>query len=123
MNTELMNLAKNIRRLRNSIEYSQEDLAFESGLNRTYICDVERAARNLSFGSLLKIARGLGTTLSELTRSVDIRVQSQSDGNAPVLSAPASNLIAPTTVPSNRFTDNASASSQPRSASAPQRAE
>ena len=78
MKTELVNLAKNVRRLRKSIHLSQEDLAFESGLNRTYICDIERAARNLSFGSLLKVARGLRTTVSELTHAVDTAVQASS---------------------------------------------
>jgi transcriptional regulator with XRE-family HTH domain len=90
MKTELINLAKNVRRLRHSIDYSQEDLAFESGLNRTYICDIERAARNLSFGSLLKVARGLRTTLSELTHDVDTAVQAPSEGSCASSAQPKS---------------------------------
>jgi hypothetical protein len=39
-------------------------------LHRTYISDVERGCRNLGFHSLMAIARGLGVTLSELTRDV-----------------------------------------------------
>jgi transcriptional regulator with XRE-family HTH domain len=91
MKTELMNLAKNVRRLRLGIHYSQEALAFESGLNRTYICDIERATRNLSFGSLLKVARGLRTTVSELTQDVDTAAQPPSEGSGNSSLAAASN--------------------------------
>ena len=71
MNTELAILGKNVRRFRQNREISQEALANECGLHRTYVSDVERGARNVSFYSLLKLARGLGTTISELTRNVE----------------------------------------------------
>lgn len=51
---------------------SQEELAFRCELHRTYLSDVERGARNLSFNSILAIARGLGLTVSELTCNVEI---------------------------------------------------
>jgi len=70
MNNELVALGQEIRRLRQNHKMSQEELAFRSGLHRTYLSDVERGARNLTFASLLAIARGLGLTMSELTRSV-----------------------------------------------------
>ncbi len=70
MNTELQTLGVNIRRLRRNLQLSQEDLAERCGLHRTYLSDLERGSRNLSFLSLLAMARGLGLTVSELTRGI-----------------------------------------------------
>jgi transcriptional regulator with XRE-family HTH domain len=69
---ELKALGQNIRTLRRSLKLSQEAFAETCDLHRTYVCDIERGARNVSFCSLLKIAHGLGTTISEITRNVDI---------------------------------------------------
>ena len=71
MNPELLALGENIRRLRRSLKISQEKLAGKCELHRTYLSDVERGNRNLSFLSLLAVARGLGLTISELTRNVE----------------------------------------------------
>jgi len=46
----------NIRRLRKEKGWSQEDLAFETGLHRTYISGVERGVRNPTVVILDKIA-------------------------------------------------------------------
>ena len=53
-------LAKNMRRLRASRGLSQEALAHESGLNRTYLSGVERSERNVSIDNIARIASGLG---------------------------------------------------------------
>ena len=50
---------------------SQEELAERSDLHRTYLSDVERGSRNPSFLTLLAIARGLGLTVSEMTRDIN----------------------------------------------------
>ena len=71
MNTELLALGGNIRRLRQKLTISQEELAQRCALHRTYMSDVERVNRNLSFLSLLAVARGLGVTIAELTRNVE----------------------------------------------------
>ena len=71
MNPELLALGENIRRLRRSLKISQEELAEKCGLHRTYLSDLERGNRNLSFLSLLAVARGLGLTISELTRNIE----------------------------------------------------
>jgi transcriptional regulator with XRE-family HTH domain len=71
MEKPLLILGANIRRVRQSHKLSQEAMADVCGLHRTYICDIERGARNVTVGSLLKIARGLGTTISELTRDLE----------------------------------------------------
>ena len=69
-NNEFVALGQNIRKARRALNISQEELAHRSGLHRTYLSDVERGARNPSFASLLAVARGLGSTVSELTRDI-----------------------------------------------------
>lgn len=54
-------LARNMIRLRQERKWSQEHLAFEAGLHRTFIAHVERHARNISIDNLEKIASALGT--------------------------------------------------------------
>jgi len=52
-------LAKNMRQLRAMRGLSQEALAHESGINRSYISGVERSERNISIDNIARIARGL----------------------------------------------------------------
>ncbi len=52
-------LAKNVRRIRNSIGLNQEQLGEESGLHRTYIGSIERAERNVSIDNIEKIDHAL----------------------------------------------------------------
>lgn len=53
-------LARNIRLLRAQKSMSQETLAFESGLNRTYVSDIERGVRNVSIDNISRLAKALG---------------------------------------------------------------
>jgi transcriptional regulator with XRE-family HTH domain len=52
-------LAKNMRRLRAARGLTQEALAHECGINRTYLSAVERAERNISIDNVARIATGL----------------------------------------------------------------
>ena len=52
-------LARNVRLLRAERGLSQEALAFESGINRTYLSDVERGVRNVSIDNLSRLATAL----------------------------------------------------------------
>jgi len=52
-------LAKNIRLIRNKLELSQEELADQAGLHRTYIGSIERAERNVSIDNIEKLAKAL----------------------------------------------------------------
>ena len=55
-----------LRKLRKQKGLSQEDLAFKSGLHRTYISDIERGSRNLSLKNIEKIAKALGMSPKSL---------------------------------------------------------
>ena len=57
-----------MKALRAQKGWSQEELAFESGLHRTYISDLERCARNPSISIIEKLAAGFGVDPSELLR-------------------------------------------------------
>jgi len=52
-------LAKNMRRQRAARGISQEALANEYGINRTYLSSVERSERNVSIDNIARIAKGL----------------------------------------------------------------
>lgn len=52
-------VADNVRRLRRALEMSQEDLASEAGLHRTYVGAIERAERNLSLDNIERLALAL----------------------------------------------------------------
>jgi transcriptional regulator with XRE-family HTH domain len=49
-----------MRRLRAARGLSQEALAYESGMNRTYLSAVERSERNVSIDNIGRIAKALG---------------------------------------------------------------
>jgi transcriptional regulator with XRE-family HTH domain len=59
-------LADNVRRLRKAADLSQEDLALEAGLDRTYISQVEREKRNVTIEVLARLADALGTSADQL---------------------------------------------------------
>jgi ribosome-binding protein aMBF1 (putative translation factor) len=94
---DLAKLGENIRKARRNLKLSQEDLADRCGLHRTYVSDIERGARNVSFGSLLKLARGLVTTISELTRAVDLEVDSRTNETSSKMSPKVYNHSATST--------------------------
>lgn len=49
----------NVAKFRRDLEWTQEDLAFECELHRTYISGVERGVRNPTVLVLAKIAKAL----------------------------------------------------------------
>lgn len=61
-------VAGNLRRLRQAAGLSQEAMADEAGLHRTYVSGVERGVRNPTVTVLQKLAEGLKTSMSELVR-------------------------------------------------------
>lgn len=55
-----------LRQLREQKEMTQEELAHEAGLYRTYVGSIERGERNLSIYNVVRIAHALNTKPSEL---------------------------------------------------------
>ena len=62
-------LAANLRRLRAERQMSQEDLALEADLHRTFVAHVERGARNISIDNIEKLAHSLQVPAFELLRA------------------------------------------------------
>lgn len=59
-------LAANMIRLRRERGWSQEALAFECGLHRTFVAHCERQVRNISLDNLERIANAFGVPVYAL---------------------------------------------------------
>jgi len=66
----LIRFGRRVRELRKAKDLSQEDFAAECGLDRTYISGIERGRRNVSLINIRAIAKGLGTSISDLFRGL-----------------------------------------------------
>lgn len=64
---ELVELGQRVRALRQNAGLTQESLADQSDLHWSYVGQIERGERNLTYKNLLRLARGLGVSASELT--------------------------------------------------------
>lgn len=54
-----------IRSRRNELGMTQEELAAKAKINRTYIGDVERGARNVALTNIVRLVRALELTVAE----------------------------------------------------------
>jgi transcriptional regulator with XRE-family HTH domain len=61
-------LAANMRQLRAARGLSQEALAHESALDRTYVSSIERAKRNVSIDNIARIAKARAVEPWELLK-------------------------------------------------------
>ncbi|MGC2111081.1 MAG: helix-turn-helix transcriptional regulator, partial [Candidatus Korobacteraceae bacterium] len=59
-------LARNVRALRKKRGWSQEAMAEECGLHRTYVGAIERGERNVTLDTLKQLADALGVSSAEL---------------------------------------------------------
>lgn len=57
---------ENLRRYRQALRISQEDLAEKAGLHRTYIGSVERGERNVSIDNMERLAMAVDATIQHL---------------------------------------------------------
>ena len=66
--------AEVVREQRAKLGVSQEDLAHDAGLHRTYVGLIERGLRNPTIEVGHALALALGTTLSDLIRRAERRL-------------------------------------------------
>lgn len=59
-------VGRNLKKYRRAAGFSQESLAFECGLHRTYVSGVERGVRNPTVVVLEKLAAPLGVEAWQL---------------------------------------------------------
>ena len=67
----LERLGDNVRKIRKDRGLSQERLALQADIDRSYISQLERGTRNVAFENILKIARALGVSLSHLVEGIE----------------------------------------------------
>lgn len=60
-----------VRKLRTAKGISQEGLADEAGIHRTYVGDVERGTRNIALINISRIAAALGISMSRLMQEAE----------------------------------------------------
>jgi transcriptional regulator with XRE-family HTH domain len=60
-----------VRRYRQRLAISQEELAWRADMHRTYLADVERGARNLSLSSMARLVTGIGVSLSQFFATLE----------------------------------------------------
>lgn len=63
-----------LRNLRKTKGLSQEELAYRSGLDRTYISLLERGLRQPSLSSILQLSNPLGVSSSEMVSQVEAKL-------------------------------------------------
>lgn len=67
----LLNLGAAIRARRLALGFSQDEVATQAGLHRTYLSDIERGTRNITVGILARIAEALHVKVAQLARSAE----------------------------------------------------
>ena len=66
----LIELGGRIREKRKALGWSQEDLADNAGIDRSYVGGVERGERNLTFKLLCQICAALNCDVATLTHNL-----------------------------------------------------
>lgn len=61
-----MALGQSLREERKARGLTQQELADRSGLTKSYVSDVERGERNVTFENLLRLVRAIGVSLSSV---------------------------------------------------------
>ena len=67
-----------LRRLRRDKGLSQEELAHQSDLDRTYVSLLERGLRQPSLSSILKLSKPLGVSSADILAEVEEKLNEDS---------------------------------------------
>lgn len=67
----LKKFGRTIRKLRLSLNISQEAFANQIELHRTYIGMIERGEKNISLNNIEKVATGLHMTISDVFKEME----------------------------------------------------
>lgn len=67
----LVALGRNVRSFREKKKLTQEVLGERAELHTTYVSDIERGVRNPSIASVIRLAKALETTVSDLCRGIE----------------------------------------------------
>jgi transcriptional regulator with XRE-family HTH domain len=68
---ELEKFGEQVRQLRKGLGLSQEDLAELTDLHRTYIGGIERGERNVALINIVRLAKALNVSPSELLKGIE----------------------------------------------------
>lgn len=68
-------LGQRIRARRSELGLSQEGLANEAGLDRSYVGRIERGEHNLTFVALIKLCRAMKCDVAALTVGIPVGQQ------------------------------------------------
>lgn len=71
VNPELKKFGEYILKLRKAKNLSQEQLAELAGLHRNYIGGIERGERNVALINIVRLAKALGVSPSQLLKGLD----------------------------------------------------
>ncbi|MBD1832418.1 helix-turn-helix transcriptional regulator [Cyanobacteria bacterium FACHB-472] len=71
MAPELKKFGEQVRQLRKALGLSQEDLAELTDLHRTYIGGIERGERNVALINIVRLAKALNVSPSELLKGIE----------------------------------------------------
>lgn len=69
-NSNLIIFGRRIREARKTLGWTQDELSYNSNLDRSYIGGIERGERNISFLTICKIALALNKDIAFLTKGI-----------------------------------------------------
>ncbi len=69
----LIDFGETVRNLRKGKGFSQEELAFQAGVHRTYIGMIERGEKNVTLNNIKKLADALGVSMSEVFSQLELK--------------------------------------------------
>ena len=70
-----------VRRYRQRLGISQEELAWRAEMHRTYLADVERGVRNLSLSSMTRLVEAIDVSLSAFFATLESIELPPANGN------------------------------------------